>query len=185
MRTTFSPITLSASAVMNCRHVHSCREAGSRGISSPISKRASPSQQTMFFGKPVPKGTVKIVRNQDPLWNPKTHKSESSDKTVAEGEADASGAFVAALDLSADQKDLAESDSQRFRDIHFAAYYTDSGERRTEQRRFDVRITREPIHVYLITGNSGASSPILCIDLLCRQENPLQPRLRSYFRTEQ
>jgi uncharacterized protein YfaS (alpha-2-macroglobulin family) len=113
-----------------------------------------------LFGKPVPKGKVKIVRDREPQWNPKTRKSEPSDETVSQGEADANGTFIADLDLKADQQELRESESQRFQDIHFAAYYTDPGSGRTEQRRFDVRITREPIHIYLIHTNSGASSPV-------------------------
>ena len=31
---------------------------------------------------------------------------------------------------------------------------------RTEQRRFDVRITREPIHVYVIRSDDGGPLPI-------------------------
>ena len=37
-----------------------------------------------------------------------------------------------------------------FEILHLTAYFTDSSTRRTEQRRFDIRITKEPIHVYLI-----------------------------------
>src|SRR5262249_493645 len=36
------------------------------------------------------------------------------------------------------------------RDLRYAAYLTDTTTGRTEQRRFDLRITKEQIHVYLI-----------------------------------
>ena len=39
---------------------------------------------------------------------------------------------------------------ERYKDISFAAYFTDTSTNRTEQRRFDVRLTKEPIHIYFI-----------------------------------
>ncbi len=108
-----------------------------------------------LFGKPVPKGRVKIVRTGEPRWNPKTRKSEPDDQTVAEGEAAADGIFVAQLDSKTWPQDILQYDRERFEDLHFAAYYTDPSSNRTEQRRFDIRITREPIHVYLIPSFNG------------------------------
>jgi hypothetical protein len=96
-----------------------------------------------LFGKPVPKGQVKIVRNSS------TVKGESNDEVVVEGRAGEDGSFTASLDLND-----AIPEGQRFRDLHFAAYYRDPASGRTEQRRFDVRLTREPIHVYLIRSRS-------------------------------
>ena len=66
---------------------------------------------------------------------------------------------MANLDLAADHEELGKSESHRFEDLHFSAYYTDPGSGRTEQRRFDVRITREPIHVYVIGTQSGGGLP--------------------------
>jgi hypothetical protein len=112
-----------------------------------------------LFGKPVPKGHVKLVRTNGPRWNPRTRKSESADETVAEGEAKEDGTFTAEVNLTADHEVLNERDWERFDDIHFAAYYSDSTSHRTEQRRFDLRITRDPIHVYLIRSDGGGSLP--------------------------
>ena len=109
-----------------------------------------------LFGKPVPKGKVKVVRQQPPAWNPKTRKTQSSDQTVSEGEAGPNGEFIADLNLNADHEDLKNSE-QRYQDIHFAAYCTDPASGRTEQRRFDVRITREPIHVYVIHAQASSA----------------------------
>ena len=111
-----------------------------------------------LFGKPVPNGMVKVTRADGGRWNAKTRKYEGADD-VLQGEAGADGIFTATLDLAPDHKELSQSDSERFRDIHFAAYYTDPASGRTEQRRFDIRITREPVHVYLIPGNGGRGFP--------------------------
>lgn len=109
-----------------------------------------------LFGKPVPRGKVKLVRTKDSSWNRRTGRSDSEDETVAEGEAQTDGTFSASLDVKNEQDDLAEeSERERFRDLHYAAYYTDPSSRRTEQRRFDVRITRDPIHIYLISPGLG------------------------------
>lgn len=86
-----------------------------------------------FFGKPVSGGNVRLERD---------------DQTVASGQADAMGAYSASIDLSEDFAGLGEQ--QRFDDLHYAAYFTDPGSGRTEQRKFDIRITREPIHVYVV-----------------------------------
>ncbi len=113
-----------------------------------------------LFGKPVPKGHVKIVRTKAPHWNPKTRKFERSGETVAEGEAKDDGTFAAEIDLDAEHEELRDREARhRFEDIHFDAYYTDVASHRTEQRRFDLRVTREPIHVYVIDSESGGSLP--------------------------
>ena len=95
---------------------------------------------TFLFGKPVPMGHVKIIR-------------EDEDGPAAEGDAGADGIFIAKLDLKEDQEDLQKNDFERFRDLHFSAYLTDPLSGRTEQRRFDVRLTRKPIHVHFLNAN--------------------------------
>ena len=66
------------------------------------------------------------------------------------GETDTTGKFVAKIDLSQENKDLLESEWSRYSDLRFAAYYTDASTNRTEQKRFEIRLTKEPIHIYLI-----------------------------------
>jgi hypothetical protein len=112
-----------------------------------------------LFGKPVPRGRVKLTQSGGTRFNPKTRKYEAVNDTVAEGEAAADGTFVANLDLTEDHENLRTDENKRFEDLHFAAYYTDPGSGRTEQRRFDVRITRGPIHIYLIRSEAGGELP--------------------------
>ncbi|MBL8295790.1 MAG: carboxypeptidase regulatory-like domain-containing protein [Bryobacterales bacterium] len=101
-----------------------------------------------LFGKPVAKGRVRVVR-----------MSGGRSEVVGEGEAGPDGAFTAEIDLAADHQGFANSAFGRFEDIHFAAYFTDPLSTRTEQRRFDVRITREPIHLSVVRRAGGGSLP--------------------------
>jgi hypothetical protein len=111
------------------------------------------------FGKPVPKGKVRIVRTGQPTWNPQKRKNDTEDEEVAKGEADQDGVFLAHLDLIGPGEDLRDQERDRFKDLHYAAYYTDPGSGRTEQRKFDLRITREPIHVYVVRANASGPLP--------------------------
>lgn len=106
-----------------------------------------------LFGKPVTKGKVRVVQESDRRWNWQAQKYDVEEKQAFEGEADAEGKYVAKVDLGDEFKDLMNSGWKRFDDLHFAAYFTDLTTNRTEQRRFDVRLTKEPIHVYLIRKN--------------------------------
>jgi hypothetical protein len=115
-----------------------------------------------LFGKPVTKGKVRIAQEKEREWNWKEQKYDIDEGESHSGETDPSGKFTAVFNLSDAQKDLDEDDWRKFRDIHFAAYFTDATTNRTEQRRFDVRITREPIHVYFIgeTYNNNPNLPV-------------------------
>jgi hypothetical protein len=113
-----------------------------------------------LFGKPVTKGKVRVVQESERRWNWREQKYDVTEKGVFEGATDADGKFVAKVDLRDEFSDLEKQYWKRFEDLHFAAYYTDSTTNRTEQRRFDVRISREPIHVYFV-GKRYDLSPLL------------------------
>jgi hypothetical protein len=104
-----------------------------------------------LFGQPLKRGHVRVVRETEREWNYREQKWDVNEGEEQEGETDANGLFVAHLDLSDDYENLQESSYQRYNDLTYAAYFTDPTTNRTEQRRFDVRITKEPIHVYVIT----------------------------------
>ncbi len=103
-----------------------------------------------LFGKPVLHGRVRVVREDSREWNYRNQKWDIKEGAVYEGDADEQGHYVAHLDLTQDHVEMAKDNYNRFLDLHLAAYFTDASTRRTEQRRFDIRLTREPIHVYLI-----------------------------------
>ena len=104
-----------------------------------------------LLGQPVLRGKVRVVRESDRSWNYREQKWELDEDAEQKGETNADGSFVVNLDLSSDHEDLSDDyDDERFEDITYAAYFTDPTTNRTEQRRFDVRVTRDPIHVYVV-----------------------------------
>ena len=103
-----------------------------------------------LFGQPVLRGKVRVVRESQREWNYREQKWNLREEAEQTGETNADGAFVAMLDLKSPHEDLENSYYGHFRDITYAAYFTDPTTNRTEQRRFDVRVTKDPIHVYVI-----------------------------------
>lgn len=106
-----------------------------------------------LFGKPVNKGRVRIVQENERRWNYRTQKYDVEEKAQLEGETDAAGRYVARFDLTRENSELRESQWKRFTDLRFAAYYTDLSTNRTEQKRLEIRLTKEPIHIYLVRHN--------------------------------
>ncbi len=115
-----------------------------------------------LFGKPVTKGKVRVVQENSREWNYKEQKYDVDEGEVREGELDTDGKFIAKFDLADSHEDLEDDDWRKHEDIRFAAYLTDQTTNKTEQRRFDVRVSREPIHVYFvgIGYNNNPSLPI-------------------------
>jgi hypothetical protein len=103
-----------------------------------------------LFGKPVTQGKVRVVEESDRRWNYSSQRYESTEGASVEGQTDASGKYVADFDLRGHFLDLQNWAWERYQDISFSAYYTDLTTNRTEQKRFDIRLTKEAIHVYLI-----------------------------------
>jgi hypothetical protein len=101
-----------------------------------------------LFGKPVSKGHVRVVRETEREWNYREQKWDIVEGDKYEGQTGASGTFTAHIDLDDDHEDV--ESYREYKDITYAAYFTDPTTNRTEQRRFDLRVTKEPIHVYVI-----------------------------------
>jgi hypothetical protein len=107
-----------------------------------------------LFGKPVTKGHVKVARETDHRWNFKTQRWDTEEEKKWEGETDSAGKFVANIDLSDDEEELQQGYG-RFRDLDYAAYFTDPSTRKTEQRRFRLRVSRDPIHLYVVEASNS------------------------------
>ncbi len=103
-----------------------------------------------LFGQPVTKGKARIVREGNERWDSTQKKYVREEAETFEGELDVSGRFVAKIDLTEAHKDFSNEEYDRFEDRTYAAYLTDATTGRTEQKRFDLRVTRDPIHVYVI-----------------------------------
>lgn len=102
-----------------------------------------------LFGQPVKRGRVRVVRETERTWNYLEQKWETEEGATSEGETDGDGQFVARLKLDKEHADLAEEDYSRFKDITYAAYFTDPTTNRTEVKRFDLRVTKDEIHIYI------------------------------------
>ncbi|HEY3739906.1 MAG TPA: MG2 domain-containing protein [Bryobacteraceae bacterium] len=85
-----------------------------------------------LFGKPVTAAKVRITAAND------------ENKNLVEGVVDAGGRFHATLDTRAELNGRV-----KFEDRHFIAFLTDLSTNRTEQRKFDIRISRDPVHIYV------------------------------------
>ena len=110
-----------------------------------------------LFGKPVTKGKARVVRETERRWNYEAQKWEIEEAKSYEGVLNEDGKFIAQIDLSEAHENLRGDNWKRFEDLHFAAYFTDVSTNRTEQKRFDVRITKEAIHIYFIRYNSDVN----------------------------
>jgi hypothetical protein len=108
-----------------------------------------------LFGKPVPKAAVRISQLEERKWNFAKQKWEIDEGEPISGTTDDQGTFRATLDLSKERADLDDESYRKFRDVTYTAYVTDPSTARTEERRFDVRVTKYPIHVYYVALDSS------------------------------
>lgn len=114
-----------------------------------------------LFGQPVTKGSVKIVREAERSWNYKTSKYDIEEGEIYRGDIDATGKFSTKVDLKTLHEKFESSNYRKFEDVHFAAYVTDATTGRTEQRRFDLRLTKDPIHIYFIKEEKYAPNELI------------------------
>jgi hypothetical protein len=102
-----------------------------------------------LFGKPVAASTLRLVRADAAEWNSKTGRYDEPKDYEDRAPLDANG--DATLNLKVDEEfDRLKSDSwERYRDVEYRALVTDTTTGRTEPRNFTVRLTKEPVHIYL------------------------------------
>lgn len=125
--------------------------AADRAFYLPEQKTAEVSVSADYlFGKPVTNGTVRVVEERERSWNYAQQKWETAETNSQTGATDAAGRYTARIDLSEAQEHLRRDNWKRFEDLHFAAYFTDATTNRTEVKRFDVRVSKEAIHIYLL-----------------------------------
>jgi hypothetical protein len=102
-----------------------------------------------LFGEMVKQGQVRIARVSSREWDYRAQKYVTDEEDVAAGELSADGTFTARIPLKDDFEEFAADSYEKYQDLQFAAYVTDPSTQRTEQRRFDLRITHQPIHIYI------------------------------------
>ena len=113
-----------------------------------------------LFGKELTHGAVKLVREEQGHWDSTQHKWVVDEADGQSAELDHSGRATFTLDLAKLHDELAEQTYRRFMDLNYAAYVTDPSTGKTEQRRFQVRLSHQPIHVYVsgmnLTGDRAS-----------------------------
>jgi hypothetical protein len=100
-------------------------------------------------GKELTQGAVKMVREEQGHWDSAQHKWVVDEADGQSAELDHSGRATFTLDFTKLHSELAEQTFRRLMDLHYAAYVTDPSTGKTEQRRFQVRLSQQPIHVYV------------------------------------
>jgi hypothetical protein len=113
-----------------------------------------------LFGQPIKHGHVRVVRETERKWNFKEQNWDIEEGGKCEGEIDEAGRFIARMNLDEEHRKIANEDYARFRDIDYAAYLSDSTTNRTEQRRFRLRVTKEPIHIYVFEEANTEEFPL-------------------------
>jgi hypothetical protein len=112
-----------------------------------------------LFGQPVRNAAVRLVQQESRRWDFKLQKWEVEESRPLEGRTDAYGKSVASVDLKDEFASFDPNDYEHYQDLTLAAYVTDPSTKRTEQRRFRIRLTQQPIHVYVISGAETARAP--------------------------
>ncbi|HEY3975266.1 MAG TPA: alpha-2-macroglobulin family protein [Candidatus Sulfotelmatobacter sp.] len=113
-----------------------------------------------LFGKDLTRGPVKLVREEQGHWDSTQHKWVVDEADHQSGELDHFGRATFTLDFAKLHEELAEETYRRFKDLNYAAYVTDPSTGKTEQRRFQVRLSHQQIHVYVsgmnVSGDRAA-----------------------------
>jgi hypothetical protein len=111
-----------------------------------------------LFGKLVQNAQVRLVKQQDRHWDFKEQKWVAEESNAIEGTFDKEGKFEAKVDLHGEFKDFDPGNYSHYEDLTFAAYVTDLSTKRTEQRRFRIRLSEQPIQLYFIGGDSWSTA---------------------------
>ena len=110
-------------------------------------ERANVTVSTRYlFDQPVPSGRVRIHEIEGDSWDDRD-STEDDSEPVAEGTCAADGTFAASIDLTSAMDELSQERWSNYRDATFVASVTDPTTNRTERRRFDLRTSREPVHI--------------------------------------
>src|SRR5262249_45695132 len=102
------------------------------------------------YGEPVKAGHVRVAREEERRWNFERQKWEVKEARAWEGESDKDGGFSAFIPLDEEHKTLEGENGTDYTDLEYVARYTESASGRSEERRFRLRVTKQPIHVYVV-----------------------------------
>lgn len=99
-----------------------------------------------LFGKPVAAGIVRLAREEDVEQSLRPRRNDVGEKASL----DKDGSAVFHPDVKADFADVPrEGRGRRYIDLTYQAFVTDASTGKTEPRKFILRLSAQPIHVYL------------------------------------
>jgi len=130
-----------------------------------------------LFGKDLTQGAVKLVREEQGHWDSTEHKWVVDETDQQSGELDHSGRATFTLDLTNLHAELAEETYRRFKDLDYAAFVTDPTTGKTEQRRFHVRLSHQPIHVYVSDMNTSGDRASFYVSTYYPDGTPAECRI--------
>jgi hypothetical protein len=102
-----------------------------------------------LFGKPVAAGSLRLARAGEGEWDWRTGKYKKGDKPEQTATLDANGDAELHLNVKSDFDDLKQSDYEPFTNLEYRAIVTDATTGRSEPRSFTVRLSKDPVHIYL------------------------------------
>jgi hypothetical protein len=102
-----------------------------------------------LFGKQLKRAKVRLIREEDGYWDSSKHEyvRQTAEEQTAALNDQGHASFAVSLENFHNQ--LREDQYKQFEDLRYVAYVTDVSSGRTEQRSFTVRVSRDPIHVYI------------------------------------
>jgi hypothetical protein len=113
-----------------------------------------------LFGKPLVNGSVRIVRESERSWDYRTQRWKIDEKESYTGQTNTNGIYIHNIDLTTLFSELNKESYLKYEDYNFSVYVTDPSTNRTEQHRFDLRISKEPLHVYAISTLNSRGLPL-------------------------
>jgi hypothetical protein len=117
-----------------------------------------------LFGKPVAAGEVRIVPANREEWSPRTLRMDKVEAAEQTASLDSAGDAEVRLDLKRAFDDFRHEDNRRYLDVAYRAIVTDTSTGRSEPRNFTVRLTHEPVHIYLrALGSSDRGGDYLVV----------------------
>ena len=112
-----------------------------------------------LFGRPVPGGRVRVEPFEYEM--PDDSDEDDDEDFLAKGTCNDEGSFEASIDISGAWSEIRREGRQRYYDASYVASVTDPTTNRTERRRFDLRVTYEPIHVRVVgLGRAARGEPV-------------------------
>ncbi|MEZ5308020.1 MAG: alpha-2-macroglobulin family protein [Pyrinomonadaceae bacterium] len=102
-----------------------------------------------LFGEKVAEGKVRVAKGGGRKWDFKKQEWKNKEVDPIKAKPVGNGFYTVDIDLK-DHWEEFEEDSDLFSDLSYTAYFTDSSTNLTEQRQFDIRLSKSDIHLYVI-----------------------------------